>query len=255
MAKPKVNYWVDAVIAAAFSVSAVSGLVFLLPVGQGSVRVLGLSYRIWDALHLWGSLVMIAGVLLHLVLHSKWIACMTQSVFGKRRRVQKVDSCQAPASRYGVSRRRFLTVGAGAIAFGGLVAGGSALVRAAAAALESVAAGRAIPEGGVLKSSSRKRGVPSGSPAITDSDSKALEPETAAPAVEMATPETIAPTPGMPTEVESIPDPTATPEPVVAMCVACPRGIVNDPYPGRCRQYVDQDGDGLCDHSIPTPCG
>ncbi len=83
------NYWVDAVIAAAFSVSAVSGLVFLLPVGQGSVRVLGLSYRIWMHCTSGATSSMIAGVLLHLVLHSKWIACMTQSVFGKRRRVQK----------------------------------------------------------------------------------------------------------------------------------------------------------------------
>lgn len=255
MAKPKVNYWVDAVIAAAFSVSAVSGLVFLLPVGQGSVRVLGLSYRIWDALHLWGSLVMIAGVFLHLVLHSKWIACMTQSVFGKRRRVQKVDSCQAPATRYGVSRRRFLTVGAGAIAFGGLVAGGSALVRAAAGALESVAAGRAIPEGGVLKSSSSKRGVASASAAAPDLESQALEAEAFRPALEEVAPEAMAPTPGVQVEVEVAPNPTATPEPAVKMCVACPRGIVNDPYPGRCRQYVDRDGDGLCDHSIPTPCG
>ena len=32
--------------------------------------------------------------------------------------------------------------------------------------------------------------------------------------------------------------------------VACPRGLVNDPYPGRCRHYVDSDGDGICDYSV-----
>jgi hypothetical protein len=33
--------------------------------------------------------------------------------------------------------------------------------------------------------------------------------------------------------------------------VACPRGLINDPYPGRCHFYVDSDGDGICDYSVP----
>lgn len=33
--------------------------------------------------------------------------------------------------------------------------------------------------------------------------------------------------------------------------VACPRGLVNDPYPGKCRHYVDTTGDGFCDYSVP----
>jgi hypothetical protein len=33
--------------------------------------------------------------------------------------------------------------------------------------------------------------------------------------------------------------------------VACPRGLVNDPYPGQCRYFVDSDGDGTCDYSVP----
>lgn len=32
--------------------------------------------------------------------------------------------------------------------------------------------------------------------------------------------------------------------------VACPRGLVNDPYPGQCRHYVDSNGDGICDYSV-----
>ena len=255
MAKPKVNYYVDAAIAVAFSISAVSGLVFLVPVGEGRGQVLGLSYRAWDGLHLWGSLAMIVGVLLHLVLHTKWIACMTQSVFGKRRSARKPDGCPTPAASYGVSRRRFLTVGAGALAFGGLVAGGSALVRAAAGALESTATGQSDPEGGAPKSSAIKGSVPPNSPSTSDSVSADTSGDTVPPAAEETAPEAASPTPGAPVEVEAVPDPTATPEPAVQMCVACPRGIVNDPYPGRCRQYVDRDGDGLCDHSIPTLCG
>ena len=30
---------------------------------------------------------------------------------------------------------------------------------------------------------------------------------------------------------------------------ACPRGLVNDPYPGHCRLYRDNNGNGYCDLS------
>jgi hypothetical protein len=32
--------------------------------------------------------------------------------------------------------------------------------------------------------------------------------------------------------------------------VACPRALVNDPYPGKCHHYVDTTGDGFCDYSV-----
>jgi hypothetical protein len=46
--------------------------------------------------------------------------------------------------------------------------------------------------------------------------------------------------------------PTAKPtalQPRVA--VACPYGLVNDRYPGRCRRYVDRNGNKICDLSEP----
>lgn len=33
----------------------------------------------------------------------------------------------------------------------------------------------------------------------------------------------------------------------------CPKGLVNDPYPGECSKYIDTDNDGICDHSQPAP--
>ncbi len=33
----------------------------------------------------------------------------------------------------------------------------------------------------------------------------------------------------------------------------CPRGLVNDPYPGECSRYTDTNNDGICDHSQPEP--
>jgi hypothetical protein len=29
--------------------------------------------------------------------------------------------------------------------------------------------------------------------------------------------------------------------------VSCPRGISNDPYPGQCGQYIDNNANGICD--------
>ncbi|MBN1399306.1 MAG: hypothetical protein JXA74_00620 [Anaerolineae bacterium] len=37
------------------------------------------------------------------------------------------------------------------------------------------------------------------------------------------------------------------------MVVLCPFGLVNDRYPGRCRRYVDRNGNGICDLSEPRP--
>ncbi len=33
----------------------------------------------------------------------------------------------------------------------------------------------------------------------------------------------------------------------------CPKGLVNDPYPGACRRYVDTNGDNICDLSQSEP--
>jgi hypothetical protein len=44
--------------------------------------------------------------------------------------------------------------------------------------------------------------------------------------------------------------PTATPLPQQNLGVACPFGLVNDPFPGRCKRYVDANGDGYCDNSV-----
>lgn len=31
----------------------------------------------------------------------------------------------------------------------------------------------------------------------------------------------------------------------------CPRGEVNDPYPGKCGQYIDENNNDICDNSEP----
>lgn len=41
--------------------------------------------------------------------------------------------------------------------------------------------------------------------------------------------------------------------PLVSAWDDCPRGLVNDTYPGACSRYVDVNKDGICDHSQPEP--
>ena len=71
MSKTKLNYWLDAVVALAFILSALSGVVFLFAGSGGyqggrnpgfQTEILGISRTIWSDLHTWVSLVMIAGV-------------------------------------------------------------------------------------------------------------------------------------------------------------------------------------------------
>ena len=89
MSKTKLNYLLDVVIGVAFALSAATGVAFLF-MGSGgyqggrnpgfSTALLGLSRETWSDLHTWGSLVMMAGVAVHLVLHWKWIVCVTKQM-------------------------------------------------------------------------------------------------------------------------------------------------------------------------------
>ena len=89
MKKVHVNYLLDAVIALAFLISAVGGLAFLV-MGEGgyqggrntafSTAFLGIPRSSWSDLHTLSSLVMIAGVIVHLVLHWNWIKCVTKEL-------------------------------------------------------------------------------------------------------------------------------------------------------------------------------
>jgi cytochrome b subunit of formate dehydrogenase len=86
MTKSKMYYFIDLVIAVAFVVSALSGLVlFFAPSGYEGGRnpyygqtVLLLTTRAWSTLHTWGSMAMIAGVGAHLALHWPWLVAMTR---------------------------------------------------------------------------------------------------------------------------------------------------------------------------------
>jgi len=89
MNKARLNYLLDAVIGLAFLLSGATGVAFLL-MGDGGYQggrsagfataLLGLSRGTWSDLHTWASLVMIAGIVVHVALHWKWIVCMTKKM-------------------------------------------------------------------------------------------------------------------------------------------------------------------------------
>jgi hypothetical protein len=102
--KAKINYVVDLVIGISFIAAGVSGLVLLGAGGggfqggrnPGYARELWLFSRwTWKAVHDWGGMVMIAGVLAHLLLHWKWMVCMTRNLFRRSFRTGKAEACPA----------------------------------------------------------------------------------------------------------------------------------------------------------------
>lgn len=244
MNRTKVNYWVDLVIALAFVGSAVSGIVFLFPY-SGSTAV-GIPYIVWDQIHTWSSLLMIGGVFAHLVLHWKWIVAMTRKTFFPARPARPVA-----AGGTSVSRRHFLrTAGLGALAFGAAAlsyktlfgsdtavesqstTGDSAALPAATVPAQA-ATSEPLPTPEMQVTTNEAAAQPSDAPTAT-APTATVEP-TAVPAA-TSIPLTVVPTESAPTQ----------------MTVACRKGVTYDPYPGKCRQYVDADGDGYCDYSIPT---
>jgi len=240
MNKATANYWVDMLIGVAFVLSAISGLVFLLP-GDIETGVLWVSYQAWNTLHTWSSLAMIAGVGLHLALHWKWLVSMTKRLFKRPTRVAKLEPVAGcGAAREGdargarVNRRGFICMGLAGLA---TLAGTVAAIKALSGD-ETVA--EAAPEEGAVSA-----GVV-GEPALVMLPTSTAEPTlaTAQATATVAATSTVA--------AQSEAAATNTPAVTKKLTVKCPKGLTYDRYPGRCRLYRDTNGDGYCDYSIPS---
>ena len=104
--KARINYYVDMIIGISFVLVALSGVILFFA-GSGGYQggrnpryaqeVLGVSRLLWKDLHNWGGIVMTGGVFLHLVLHWKWMVCMTRNLFkgrtGRKTRQAALASC------------------------------------------------------------------------------------------------------------------------------------------------------------------
>jgi hypothetical protein len=223
MNKAKLNYWVDVSIGIAFVLSAVSGLVFLLPANPDSglnAGVLGISYQVWDRVHTWSSMVMIAGVAMHLVLHWKWIIAMTKRMLPKMKRQEVPEATPRPAGGTtacrGMNRRDFLRLGGMAAASVGLAVVGYKALLATEPAETS-------------QDNTSNRPLP-----IVTQQSSQTE-------VEVGAGQSVTTATATPTVVPTESPPEGS--------VACPRGRGHCPYPGHCRRYVDANNDGFCDYT------
>jgi hypothetical protein len=102
--KSKIYFVVDLIIAAAFILSALSGVIlYLVPGGyQGGrnpyygTEILSLDHHGWSDLHTWTSFVMMAGIAVHLALHWRWIVAMAKNTLrlGQKRPAQQ--PCPVP---------------------------------------------------------------------------------------------------------------------------------------------------------------
>ena len=106
MNKTKFNYWLDVVIALAFLMSAITGIAFLFigPNGYQGGRnasyasvFLGLERAVWSDLHTLSSLVLIAGIGVHLVVHWKWIVYVGKRVLPTLPHRVRKQSCDVTA--------------------------------------------------------------------------------------------------------------------------------------------------------------
>ncbi len=162
-----------------------------------------------------------------LALHGRWIA---QALTPRRRAAAGAEQPREAPGQRRLSRRGFIALAGGAL--GGL-------------ALWGWLGWQKLPSRGELSQEDSSTAMPDATdtPAITAVAEPAVSSDAATP---MGVAPTMTPERQVPTAVAEL---TIAPTGEALVRTRCPYGMVNDPYPGRCRRYVDRDGSGYCDLS------
>lgn len=118
MKKTVLNYWVDVTIGAAMLVCAATGLVRLFPaaatVTDSGVTILGVSTAFWAAVHDWSGVAVAAGVVLHTLLHLRWLTHMTKKLArGSGSDVARTLPVRSPQDQVGASLAKLAAMGDG----------------------------------------------------------------------------------------------------------------------------------------------
>jgi hypothetical protein len=221
--KTRVYYALDATLLVAFTTITITGILMsrvVLPL----FGLQGISVFPLPLVHEWASYVTLALLGVKLALHWAWIKNTVKRQLGGMRDLLsrgRAINPQSPAlvpvaveqreAAQKISRRRFLVIGCSAVCI---------------AALACI----------------NKNQQAQGDPIAALTDVVSVDDTS------MTTANTSAVT------ATAEPSATATAVPTVAVTsqqvtTRCPRGMVNDPYPGRCHHYVDQNGNGICDLS------
>lgn len=85
MNKTKLNYFIDIIITVLFLIVAFTGLFIYLFIPEGVSRgryqeYMGISKALWTLIHSNASILLTIGIGLHVILHKKWINCVTASL-------------------------------------------------------------------------------------------------------------------------------------------------------------------------------
>jgi len=224
--KARVYYALDAMLLGAFAIIIVTGILMsqaVLPL----FGLQGVSLFLLPLIHEWASYVTLALLSVKLALHWTWIKNAVKRRLDGMHDLLSRGRAQSPAlvpvaveqrgAAQKISRRRFLAIGCSA---------------ACVAALACFNKNQQVQGDPVATPT----GVSSDDTSLITADTSVADTPIAA----VAATATVAPST----------TPTTVPT-VAAQQVAtrCPRGMVNDPYPGRCHYYVDKNGNGICDLS------
>lgn len=105
---------VDAAALVAGVVSLISGVVLAVAPsggfqggrGPGAAPLLfGWSRSLWNGVHVWGSFILVALVIVHLALHLKWIACVPKLLRATGRpRDPETRECEVASTPFGGNR-------------------------------------------------------------------------------------------------------------------------------------------------------
>ncbi len=86
----RLNYWIDILLLVCFIIVGVSGLVLHfafvsgVPGGGKAVTFLGTTKAAWQPWHTYSGIAMILLIVVHLILHLKWLWRMTKNLFVRR---------------------------------------------------------------------------------------------------------------------------------------------------------------------------
>ena len=98
-AKGRWNVFIDALVAAGFFLTAVSGVYFLFSGGSQGGRnpdpMFLFSRTVWDIIHTWSGVVMIIAGIIHFAIHWRWVVNVTKRVFSIPLRARQI----APAGQ------------------------------------------------------------------------------------------------------------------------------------------------------------
>ena len=92
MGKSKINYFIDILMLIFFIINSITGLItfFFLPAGikRGAYQEFsGIIKQNWVDVHNWSGLLLLLLVVIHLILHWKWIVSMTKALIHKKNKI------------------------------------------------------------------------------------------------------------------------------------------------------------------------